>query len=91
MCPAPQPAMPSTTQQMLKKHLLNQWKVTFSTGTYTEKATFPYKPTKGKRSPVAEVECDISEVSKGRNTLTQSVGSEVGQIHMPTLLTGQVA
>lgn len=85
------PQCPAQHSGPSEKHLQNKWKVTVSTGAYTEKATFPHKLTKGKRSPVAEVECDISEVSKERNMLTHGKGSEVGQIQMPALLTGQVA
>lgn len=52
--------------------------MTFSFGTYTEKATFPHTMTKGKRSPMAEAEFDVSEASEGEDMLTQCVGSEAG-------------
>lgn len=39
---------------------------------YTQKATFPGKPTKGQRCPKLGVDSDGSEMSKGRNMLTQT-------------------
>lgn len=65
--------------------------MTFSIGTYIEKATFPHEPNKGKRSVRAEVDFDVSEARKGRDMLTQSMGSKVEQIQMPALLISQVA
>lgn len=65
-CLALQPAVPGGAEQALNKDLLNRLKVTFSIGTYIEKATLACEPTKGKRYPMAEVVSDVPEASQER-------------------------